>query len=376
MKSYVSSHLKDMNRRNVYKLLCDLEETSKSELAHITGISPPTVMKIIQFLEEKGLVTQLGLGETTLGRKPQMLRLNKDRFYSIGVVHEGDLLRVGLVNLKNELTALKRLRVKGELGHVMEETLFQIINELLVETEVPLSDVLGIGLGLPATYDVEQEKILMAPLIGIPGELDMGPILRKIEGYYHKPVVVDNDLNMEVTGEFLSLGLSEKNDLLYLSFGTGIGSGVILNGQLRRGKHYMCGEVGYMTFLDDYVADASYGGWLEGKINLEAIQEKFGLGPEGQARREDRELAIEYAATCAALCVNNMMMCYDCDNISLGGELFDLLGEKLFRSIKEKVEKISIGGAHLRRSSCRAPGVLGAAVMARDASLWQLLEEG
>lgn len=376
MKSYVSSHLKDMNRRNVYKLLCDLEETSKSELAHITGISPPTVMKIIQFLEEKGLVTQLGLGETTLGRKPQMLRLNKDRFYSIGVVHEGDLLRVGLVNLKNELTALKRLRVKGELGHVMEETLFQIINELLVETEVPLSDVLGIGLGLPATYDVEQEKILMAPLIGIPGELDMGPILRKIEGYYHKPVVVDNDLNMEVTGEFLSLGLSEKNDLLYLSFGTGIGSGVILNGQLRRGRHYMCGEVGYMTFLDDYVADASYGGWLEGKINLEAIQEKFGLGPEGQARREDRELAIEYAATCAALCVNNMMMCYDCDNISLGGELFDLLGERLFRSIKEKLEKISIGGAHLRRSSCRAPGVLGAAAMARDASLWQLLEEG
>lgn len=376
MKSYVSSHLKDMNRRNVYKLLCGLEETSKSELAHITGISPPTVMKIVQFLEEKGLVTQLGLGETTLGRKPQMLRLNKDRFYSIGVVHEGDLLRVGLVNLKNELTALKRLRVKGELGHVMEETLFQIINELLVETEVPLSDVLGIGLGLPATYDVEQEKILMAPLIGIPGELDMGPILRKIEGYYHKPVVVDNDLNMEVTGEFLSLGLTEKNDLLYLSFGTGIGSGVILNGQLRRGRHYMCGEVGYMTFLDDYVADASYGGWLEGKINLEAIQEKFGLGPEGQARREDRELAIEYAATCAALCVNNMMMCYDCDNISLGGELFDLLGEKLFRSIKEKVEKISIGGAHLRRSSCRAPGVLGAAAMARDTSLWQLLEEG
>ena len=97
MKSYVSSHLKDMNRRNVYKLLCGLEETSKSELANITGISPPTVMKIIQFLEEKGLVTQVGPGEAALGRKPQLLRLNKDRFYSIGVVHEGDYLKVGLV---------------------------------------------------------------------------------------------------------------------------------------------------------------------------------------------------------------------------------------------------------------------------------------
>ena len=375
MKSYVSSHLKDMNRRNVYKLLCGLEETSKSELANITGISPPTVMKIIQFLEEKGLVTQVGPGEAALGRKPQLLRLNKDRFYSIGVVHEGDYLKVGLVNLKNELTALKRLRVKGDLSYTMEKTLLRVINELLVETEVPLSDVLGIGMGLPAIYDVEREKILMAPLIGIPEEMEMGPILRKIESYYHKSVTVDNDLNMEVMGEFLSLKLTENNDLLYISFGTGIGGGVILNGRLRRGRHYMCGEVGYMTFLDDYVANASYGGWLEGKINLEAIQEKFGLGPDGSASKKDRDLAIEYAATCGALCVNNMMMCYDCDNISLGGELFDLLGEKMFRTIKEKVERLSVGGACLRRSSCRAPGVLGAAAMARDTRLWQILEE-
>lgn len=375
MKPYASSHLKDMNRRNVYKLLCDMEETSKSELAHITGVSPPTVMKIVQFLEEKGLVTRIGPGEASLGRKPQMIRLNKNRFCSVGMVHEGDYLKVGLVNLKNELTSLKRLRVKGGLSHTMEDTLFRVVNELLVETETPLSDVLGIGIGLPATYDVERERIIMAPLIGITGEMEIGSMLRKIEDYYHKPVTVDNDLNMEVMGEFLSLRLTEKNDLLYISFGTGIGSGVILGGKLRRGRHYMCGEVGYMTFLDEYVADASNGGWLEGKISLDAIIEKFGLGPEGSAGKEDRELAIEYVATCGALCVNNMMMCYDCDNISLGGELFDLLGDKLFRAIKEKVEKLSVGGACLRRSSCRAPGVLGAAAMARESGLWQLLEE-
>ena len=144
MKPYVSSHLKDMNRRNVYELLCKMEETSKAELSHITGISPPTVMKIIQFLAEKELVTELGKGEAALGRKPQMLRLNKNRYYFIGAIHEGDFLRVGISNLKNELVALKKIRVHADFKRTMEETLFQVINELLVENEVYLSDVLGI----------------------------------------------------------------------------------------------------------------------------------------------------------------------------------------------------------------------------------------
>lgn len=375
MKPYVSSHLKDMNRRNVFELLCKMEETSKAELSHITGISPPTVMKIIQFLAEKELVTELGKGEAALGRKPQMLRLNKNRYYFIGAIHEGDFLRVGLSNLKNELVALKKIKVHADFKQTMEETLFQVINELLVENEIYLSDVLGIGLGLPGIYDVEQEKILTAPLIGISGEMEIGPILRKIENYYHKSVSVDNDLNMDVLGEFLDLELTPENDLLYLSFGTGIGSGVILNGKLRRGKHYMCGEVGYMTFLDDYVAGSGGAGWLESKINLGAIQKKFGLQPDGSISEANRETATEYVAICGALCINNMMMCYDCDNISLGGELLDLLGDPLFDSICKKVERISIGGIRLRKSTCADPGVLGAAAMAKEKMIPQILAE-
>ncbi|WP_369298359.1 ROK family protein [uncultured Neglectibacter sp.] len=375
MKPYVSSHLKDMNRRNVFELLCKMEETSKAELSHITGISPPTVMKIIQFLAEKELVTELGKGEAALGRKPQMLRLNKNRYYFIGAIHEGDFLRVGLSNLKNELVALKKIKVHADFKQTMEETLFQVINELLVENEIYLSDVLGIGLGLPGIYDVEQEKILTAPLIGIPGEMEIGPILRKIENYYHKSVSVDNDLNMDVLGEFLDLELTPENDLLYLSFGTGIGSGVILNGKLRRGKHYMCGEVGYMTFLDDYVAGSGGAGWLESKINLGAIQKKFGLQPDGSISEANRETATEYVAICGALCINNMMMCYDCDNISLGGELLDLLGDPLFDSICKKVERISIGGIRLRKSTCADPGVLGSAAMAKEKMIPLILAE-
>ena len=343
MKSYVSSHLKDMNRRNVYKLLCGMEETSKSELAHITGISPPTVMKIVQFLAERELVLEVGEGESPLGRKPQMLRLNKNRYYSIGVIHEGDYLKVGISNLKNEVLTLKKVRVQADFDQVMGETLFQVINELLVGSDIQLSNVLGIGLGIPGTYDVKREKVIMAPLIGLTQETGISDVIRKVESYYGKPVYVDNDLNMEVMGEFLSLGLTEENDLIYLSF--------------------------------DYVADAHHAGWLESRINLNALREKFGFAQDGSIPEESREAIIEYVAVSGALCINNMMMCYDCDNISLGGELFDLLGDGLFHSMEEKLNRLSVSGARLRRRSCMDPGVLGAAAVAKEEMIRQLLRE-
>ena len=375
MPPYVSSHLKDMNRQNVYKLFCELGQSSKSEIARLTGISAPTVIKITNFMMEKGLVQEFGEGESALGRKPQLLRLNKNRYYSVGAVHEGDCLKVGITNLMNETVALKRVRVRDSFEQVVGEVLFSLINELLVENEIRLSDVLGIGLGIPGIYDVETQTVLTAPLIGITEQTNISPIIDKIRDRYHVDVIVENDLNMEVMGEFISLKLTEENDLIYLSLGTGIGSGVILNGSLRRGKHFMCGEVGYMAFLDDYIANTKNAGWLESKINLNALQEKFGLDPEGDNDPQDKKSAVEYIAISIALCINNMVMCYDCDHISIGGEIMDFFGDELFRAIVNKVRQLTVSDVQIHKKSCKEPGVLGAAGVVQQRAIKEILTE-
>lgn len=375
MKPYLSSHIKDMNRQSVYRLFCEVEETSKSEISRITGISAPTVIKIVNFLKEKGLVLEFGEGVSALGRKPQMLCLNKNRYYSIGIVHEGDYLKVGIVNLIGDIIALKKVRVKDSFQTVMGENLFAIINQLLVENNIQLSDIMGIGVGIPGVYDVKHQKIIAAPLIGITEETDISDILQALSNQYHLEVIADNDLNMEVMGEFLSLKLDDSNDLVYLSLGTGIGSGVILNGHLRRGSRYMCGEVGYMTFLDDYVANREDAGWLESKINLSALREKFFLSEDGTISPKDKELAIEYVSTLISICINNIMMCYDCDNISIGGELMDLLDGRLFSAIEEKVKKMSVWEVKLHQKSTADPGILGAASVVTDKAIKKLLSE-
>lgn len=375
MKGYVAAHLKDMNRQTVYKWFCELDETSKSELSRLTGISAPTIIKIINFLLEKELVQELGDGEAALGRKPQMLRLNKNRYYSIGVIHEGDFLKVGIANLRSEIEAMKKVKADGPLEQVLGETLFSLINELLVKSNIRLCDILGIGIGIPGIYHPEEHMLEMAPLIQVVNPVDISPILNRIQNAYQIPVFVENDLNMEVMGEFLSLRLPEESDLLYLSMGTGIGCGVMLGGQLRRGKHCQCGEIGYMTFMDDFSADVEKAGWLEQCINLTALREKFNISPDTPLSGRDRQVAIEYVSAYTALCINNLMMCYDCDHISLGGELFDVLGEDLFSAIKEKVDKISVGKSALHKSISPEPGITGAANTATQAAIMNLLQE-
>lgn len=274
----------------------------------------------------------------------------------------------------DEIVCIKKVRVSKSFEEVMGADLFGIINEALVESEVRLSDVLGIGIGVPGIYNVEKQIIDMAPLIGINGRTDISHIIRSIESKYKLPVIVDNDLNMEVQGEFISRRLGDENDLVYLSLGTGIGSGVMLGGKLRRGRNYMCGEVGYMSFLDDYVADKSTAGWLESKINLKALSDKFG-GAEGRIGADYMDIAVEYVSICVALCINNMMMCIDSDHFSVGGEMFNILGDKLFNAIDEKVRRLTVGNTEISMKSCQEPGIVGAAGVAASLAMDKILEE-
>lgn len=375
MKAYGAAHLKDLNRQKVFQVLSQCDITSKTEISRLTGISVPTVIKIIHFFVEKELVEDLGGGEAELGRKPQMLRLNKNRYLSIGVVYEGDYLEAGLANLRNEILLTKRAAVKEPFETVMSVTICNLINELLVESDRKLSDVLGIGIGLPGIYDVEHQTVNMAPLIGLHEKRSISDLIDRLKKKYQLPIIVDNDLNMEVQGEFISKKLGPNDDLIYLSVGTGIGGGVMLNGKLRRGSHYMCGEVGYMTFLDDYVAGNDRVGWLEGKVNIDALSRKFGAGSLTELTGKDREAAIEYVSICLSLCINNMMMCYDSSFFSIGGEMFNLLGEDLFEAVSEKVKGLSVLAPNLYRASSENPGVIGAASVVGSDAIRRLLGE-
>ena len=179
--------------------------------------------------------------------------------------------------------------------------------------------VAGIGLGLPCSYDKRTHTVSFSPLINLFDSVCILDLEQELQAKFGLPLVVENDVNMDVFGEYRVRKLS-KTDLAYISLGTGLGAGVILNGELRYGTNYQCGEIGYMIFESDYIANLDNGGWLERRINLAALSERFGFDAITHTGCDMRPI-IDYISNLVEIGIANFASIIDCGTVCLGGIL-------------------------------------------------------
>jgi predicted NBD/HSP70 family sugar kinase len=372
MKSYIASDLRDMNRHTIFQLLFEHDEVSKAELARQSGISMPTVIKIVDFLLEKGLVRETGERSTALGRKPVMLQLNKDAILAAGVILEGEYLRAGLVNLRRESGPVAVRHVGCSLPDGLGEALPEVIASLIAGAGVDPAHIRGIGIGVPGGYNPDTHEVNFAPLVDVNGPLSITRHERALETRFGAPVRVDNDANMAVLGEHQAR--KGESDLIYVSLGTGIGAGLVLDGNLRRGGTWQCGEIGYMTFTGDCVAGRGSPGWLESRVNLKALREKFGFEP---FRPFDGDLTevIDSVAEPVAICVGNIVSLLDLRTVVLGGVLTQALGSPFLAAVAARVKALCVLDASIEPQRCPEPGVVGAGSLALDGAIQEILSQ-
>ena len=378
MKAYVASHLKDMNRHIVYNLINELEVTSKAQISKMTGISAPTVIKIISFLAESGLIVELGEGKSSIGRKPHMLTLNKDMFYSAVFFLEGELLDVGIADIAGTIKYKKTLRYKSNLGEILNRIASGLVDGLFAEAGIDLRKLMGIGIAIPGIYDPTIQTIITAPLVGVNEPVCISSQINELEQKYGVQVLVENDVNCQTYGEFKATKMSENSDLLLISVGTGLGAGLILNGKLRHGVNYMCGEIGYMSFMDKYISGFNNPGWLENKVSLRVLEEKFGVsyGMDLEVMpQKELDAILEYVSIPLALCICNITMMLDCPNVRLSGVVADLLGNKLFDCINKKLTYMCINKIEVQSQSSKDIGLIGISAMLTEKHISQLLME-
>lgn len=371
MKNYTPSHLKDMNRITVYRALRKKEEMFRNEIAKETGISAPTVLKIVDYMLEQNLLCALGEGDAAVGRKPQMLALNPDAMYTAGVIFEGSYVRAGLMNFKKELLAVKNLSATGNFHTDAKALIPQLLNDLLRETGVRRERLVGIGIGVPGAYNTETHVVGYAPLVGIFEPADISGLITWLENDYKLRVIVKNDVNLCVIGEYESLKL-EQDDLIYIHVGTGLGAGIILNGRLREGRSFQCGEIGYTALSRNFVTQKSVPGWLESRMNAAALKEAFGF--DCATGSGDRAQVTAYAADYLAACINNMIVTIDADKIALSGAVVDALGEELLSAVREKFTH-SLSPLCIWRSKDSKAGVSGACLEALEKAVMEVLTE-
>ena len=363
LRRYIASDLKDLNRRTVYNLLIAAGEISRAEISRRTGISSPTVIKIINHFRELGFVSFEGEGESRLGRKPQIIRLNRLAACSVGVDFQGDQVRIGVVDLLGRVLAQKNFAIRPDFVAIMKQRLAGMIEEVILRSGVGKDRIIGVGIGVPGAVSADRRVVELAPLMGIRGPLTVERLIVELEARLGLPVLLEKDVNAAVLGEFVHRTDLESTDLVYISVGTGIGAGLILDGKLRRGRNNLAGEIGYLFFEKGVAVDTSTPGWLESRIGYTTF-----------AGSPDPHSAVDRVAEDLALGIANLSILIDVDRVVIGGIGAELLGPPLLAALNARLASLSLRPVRCLAPVCPEPGVVGAAWIATDARLAELLD--
>ena len=169
--------------------------------------------------------------------------------YRIGVDLGGTNIAVGLINENYEIIA--RAGAKTNIPRPAEEIFADIVKcakDVVAKAGVALSDVASIGIGTPGSCDKKNGVILYANNLYFDNVPAAELVNKELPGI---PVYIENDANCAALGEALAGSGKGKKSFIAVTLGTGVGSGIVLDGQILTGCNDAGGELGHMVIKFD-----------------------------------------------------------------------------------------------------------------------------
>ncbi len=162
----------------------------------------------------------------------------------IGIDVGGTNVKIALVSDDGKIIYSNSIPTRAEMGYEYTiNSMKEAIKDLLKETKLQASDIEGMGFGFPGQIDCQNGIVRLAP--NIPGWVNV-PIAKIMEEEFSIPTRVDNDVRTAALGELnYGAGVGCQN-LVCITVGTGIGSGLVINGKLVRGASNAAGELGHI----------------------------------------------------------------------------------------------------------------------------------
>lgn len=189
--------------------------------------------------------------------------------YYVGIDIGGMSIKFGLLNESGTIIYKNILRV--DYGTTSVERVVFLMKEKIEElcnfAKVRLSELKGIGIGCPGVCDSKNGVLLNAPNL----KWENVPLVDMFKDM-RIPTYICNDANAAIIGERLFGEGKGYNNLLLLTLGTGVGGGIIVNGELYEGEGYTGAELGHMTIeVDGRECGCGHKGCLEAYASVSAL---------------------------------------------------------------------------------------------------------
>lgn len=200
-----------------------------------------------------------------------------DRTFVIGVDIGGTNTKIGVVSENGEIIFKNQIPTDSRLGKARcVDRICQCVSKVIKKAEGAGISIKGIGLGVTGQVDIHSGTIVGGIKGKISGWIGL-PIGNLFRERFNLPVFVDNDGNVAALGEYIFGFKKSVNSIVALTIGTGVGSGIILDGKLfRGGGSNLSGELGHISI--NYLGplcNCGNKGCLEAYVSKEAILDMF-----------------------------------------------------------------------------------------------------
>lgn len=167
--------------------------------------------------------------------------------FTVGIDLGGTNLKAGICDEHGVLMAQHAVETQAELGFEgVFARMVALLNELLSTAGVRRADIAAIGVGAPGPLSRAAGIIYSAP--NLPGWVNV-PLRQRLTAATGLPVILENDANAAAFGEFTAGAGRGSRSLVLLTLGTGVGGGIVLDGQLWHGVDDSAGEMGHTILV-------------------------------------------------------------------------------------------------------------------------------
>jgi N-acetylglucosamine repressor len=379
---------REINRRIALNLIREHQPISRADLARRMNVTRGVVSVLVQELIGQGLIYEGATGEVTRGRKPTFLHIRTRDRLAVAVDVRFSKTYVMLSDFSGRQLALE-----------IYDTVFappQFVKELtsrvrrMLKTHASAGNCEGIGVVIPGMVDHRTGRVLNAPTLGW-RDVDIRDKLAATTGL---PVQVENSGRAcSLAHLWLERGeAAATQSFVYVSVSDGVGVGVVVHGELVRGRDHIAGEFGHMPLSLDgprcmcgmtgcweaYVSNLAtlsrYFGWNLSKLSPKALHEagrdSFNvLDLVARARGGDAKAnaAIQATARFLGLGLATVVNTLNPDCVYLAGEIttaWDLIEETVHGALAERVLIASAESTPMRISPAQVqPRLRGAAAL-------------
>lgn len=238
-------YMKKINTKAILNVIRNKGPISRADIAKILSLNPATVSNNANDLIESNLIESIGSGDSSGGRRPILLCINK-RNYIIGVETELTHLNVGIINLEGEIICKEkhffRFMNNEPKDRYIVLLIIKAIKDIKKKMNIDEKNYIGIGLGIHGLVDTKKGVSIFAPSF----DWHYLNIKQILKDEFETKIIVDNDVHVMALAEKWVGKAKDNHNFILMHIGEGIGGALVINDQIYSGNTFGAGEIGHV----------------------------------------------------------------------------------------------------------------------------------